>query len=85
MYIVYWSNTDVDGSLKPYSKQFLAADMSGAMEWMTELRKEETIHCVVMSSENPNSVGKAGAADVNPGYDWKKRRNNMPSVHKKHR
>jgi hypothetical protein len=27
-----------------------------------------------MVSENPNSVGRPGVAEVGPDYDWKKRR-----------
>lgn len=58
--------------------------MTDAMKFMEELRKEQRegqpIGFVTMSSENPNSVGLAGAADPDASYNWTKRRNNMPST-----
>lgn len=52
--------------------------MMEALKLVEELRKEQReggpIGFVTFCSENPNSVGNPGAADVEPGYNWKKRR-----------
>ncbi|WP_019139920.1 hypothetical protein [Noviherbaspirillum massiliense] len=77
MYMVYW--TVVEHALKvAYSREFDTSDMVSAMKFMEELRTRqrqgEQICFVTMASENPNSVGPAGVADPDPGYNWKKRR-----------
>jgi len=77
MYMVYWSTGGEEGWL-PQSRGFPSEDMVGAMKFMEELRARqrdgEAIAFVVLSSENPHSVGKPGVADPDPEYSWKKRR-----------
>lgn len=70
MYKVYWTE---DG---PQSKDFddLKMSLQFCEEKRTIQRNGGNVGFVVMVSENPNSVGHPGAADVGPDYDWKKRR-----------
>jgi hypothetical protein len=77
MYRVYW--TVVEGDRKtPHAREFDTGEMRAAMDYMEQLRTRqragEGICFVVMSSENPNSVGHAGVAETGPDYAWKKRR-----------
>lgn len=77
MYMVYWTEVK-DGAATAHGREFDSAEMSAALKFMEELRTRqrqgEGICFVTMSSENPDSVGHAGAADPHPDYDWKKRR-----------
>ena len=77
MFLVYWSICQNELRI-PQSKEFEQDQMKAALTFMEELRMKQRaggpIGFVVMASENPNSVGHPGAADVLPGYDWKKRR-----------
>ncbi|AVH85100.1 hypothetical protein RsoM2USA_172 [Ralstonia phage RsoM2USA] len=77
MFLVYWSVCQNELRI-PQSKEFEHDQMKAALTFMEELRTQQRaggpIGFVVMASENPNSVGNPGAADVLPGYDWKKRR-----------
>jgi hypothetical protein len=77
MYMVYWSQ-NVTGTVEAQSESFGQNEMSAALKFMEDLRKRqhagEGIAFVTMSSENPNCVGKMGASDVEPGYNWTKRR-----------
>lgn len=77
MYMVYW--TELANEIqKPAQALFPADDLRAALQFMEELRQRqrsgEPISFVVLSSENPDSVGQAGAADPAPNYNWMKRR-----------
>lgn len=77
MYMVYWTEVK-DEAATTHGREFDSAEMSAALKFMEELRSRqrqgEGICFVTMSSENPDSVGHAGAADPHPDYNWKKRR-----------
>lgn len=77
MYMVYWTESDDTGS-GVHGRGFSSSAMSDALKFMEELRARqragESISFVTMASENPHSVGHAGAADPSPDYNWKKRR-----------
>lgn len=77
MYMVYWTEVDDEKSVA-HGHAFAADEMRAAMHFMEELRGRqragEAIAFVVMSSENPNSVGHPGVADPSPDYNWRKRR-----------
>jgi hypothetical protein len=77
MFVVYW----IDSREKvkhPKCKEFELREMSKALEWMESLRKIQRevggISHIVMSSENPNSVGLPGVDVTDASYNWKKRR-----------
>lgn len=89
MFMVYWSTragtgAEDDGmrgdgeAWQPHARAFPNDGMREAMQWMEALRTRqragEEIAFVVLSSENPHSVGHPGVADPSPDYDWKKRR-----------
>jgi len=77
MYMVYWTEI-VSDTRTPYQQLFSSDDLSTALRFMEELRQRqrvgEPVCFIVLSSENPNSVGLAGAADPHPDYKWLKRR-----------
>jgi hypothetical protein len=77
MYMVYWTVSEGSGHT-PHSQAFPSSDMRPAMELMEQLRARqragEGIGFVVMSSENPESVGHPGVDTTGPGYKWTKRR-----------
>jgi len=77
MFMIYWT-LHVEGQQQAHSKEFLTTEMGEALKFSEDLRKKrrngEQINHIVMSSENPNSVGEQGVADVGPDYSWKKRR-----------
>ena len=84
MFVVYWLEGDGNGP-QPNFQSFPAEEMSEALKFMEQLRQqqrsgERQIAFVTMCSENPSVVGKPGAADVDPDYNWTKRRGNMPSA-----
>jgi hypothetical protein len=58
------------------SVDFSADKLSNALAFMNNLRNDPDVSFVVMASENPNSVGKPGAAAAGADYNWTKRRNN---------
>ena len=64
MHIVYWTVVHADG-LETKSQVFTEENLSEPLKFMEGLRKEQyetgNVRFIVMSSENPNSVGKAGA------------------------
>lgn len=73
MYKIYWTeNGEHKGEL------FESSEMSNALKFSESLRKRqhsgEDVHFIVMSSENPDCVGKMGVDVTGPDYDWKKRR-----------
>ncbi|MDO8298381.1 hypothetical protein [Lacisediminimonas sp.] len=83
MYVVYWiepvapasSLTDLGA---PSARSFGGDRMKDALDFMESLRSRqrlgEPVGFVTMCSENPQSVGPAGAADPSPDYHWTKRR-----------
>ncbi|WP_316155216.1 hypothetical protein [Cupriavidus sp. BIC8F] len=77
MYMVYWSEADGTG-LSPRAQSFPSDAMREALHFTEALRQRqhagEPVSFVTLCSENPNSVGRAGAADPPPDYEWKKRR-----------
>lgn len=87
--MVYWSEIRKEGisNVKiPCSKEFDLQQMTDALTFMEELRCRAVVDglsFITMSSENPNSVGKAGVSEVNSDYSWTKRRNNRPGLRKK--
>jgi hypothetical protein len=70
MFRVYWTEDC------PISKDF--EEISPALKFIEELRiiqsEYDTIRHIVLSCENPNSVGKHGVDTVSPDYNWSKRR-----------
>lgn len=63
----------------PQSRSFTPEQMTDALTYCEDLRTQRReqsapISHVTMASENPNSVGQAGVAEVGPDYNWKKRR-----------
>jgi hypothetical protein len=72
-FMVYW----LEGN-QPQAQRFDAHEMTKAMTFMEVLRKIQRagtdISFVTFCSENPNSVGHPGVAEVGPDYNWKKRR-----------
>ncbi|RYE71372.1 MAG: hypothetical protein EOO81_06090 [Oxalobacteraceae bacterium] len=77
MYMVYWTEL-VDQLQTPTQALFSADDLRAALQFMEELRQRkrsgEPVSFIVLASENPDSVGQAGAADPAPDYKWMKRR-----------
>lgn len=77
MYMVYW--TEMSGS-DHMARQalFTSDDLRAALQFMEELRLRQragdAVSFIVLSSENPDSVGPAGAADPASDYKWLKRR-----------
>ena len=68
MFKVYWTGFDDE----PYAKNFQC--MNAALKFTQDLRNHHGRRFVTMVSENPDNVTKLGVADVEPGYNWKKRR-----------
>jgi len=77
MYMVYWTLVDQQ-QRTPHAKAFDSSQLREAMQFMEELRSRqragEGVSFIVMSSENPHSVGLPGVAETGPDYAWKKRR-----------
>jgi hypothetical protein len=75
MFMIYWSEVHEDG-LEAKSRVFDTVLLAEPLEFQAALRREgeETgkIRFVTMVSENPNSVGKAGATSAGADYDWSK-------------
>ena len=81
MFMVYWTElaNGSDGQMPTlHSQLFTDDEMKSALNKCEELRKRkysgESVHFIVMSSENPNCVGKMGVDVTGPDYDWRKRR-----------
>jgi hypothetical protein len=77
MYMVYW--TEISDSVQaPRQVLFPSDDLRAALQFMEELRLRQragdAVNFIVLSSENPDSVGPAGAADPASDYKWLKRR-----------
>jgi hypothetical protein len=77
MYMVYWTEIHANNR-EAHQQLFESEDMVNAMKFMEDLRTRQRngdqICFIVLSSENPHSVGKAGVADPPPDYNWTKRR-----------
>ncbi len=77
MYMVYWTEL-ADQLRQPAQALFPANDLRAALQFMEELRQRQRsgdpVNFIVLASENPDSVGHAGAADAAPDYNWMKRR-----------
>lgn len=77
MYMVYWTEL-VDAFPKPAQALFPPSDLRAALAFMEGLRQRqrsgEPVSFIVLASENPDSVGHAGASDPAPDYQWMKRR-----------
>jgi hypothetical protein len=77
MYMVYWTEI-ISDTRTPYHQLFPSSDLREALQFMEVLRQRqragEPVCFIVLSSENPDSVGHAGAADPHPDYKWLKRR-----------
>jgi hypothetical protein len=68
IYKVYWTNPH---NRESYGEYF--DTLKEALNQCEQLRVSGRTF-VTMVSENPNSVGQPGVAEVGPNYDWKKRR-----------
>ena len=77
MYMVYWTEVHANDR-KARQRLFNSEEMSDAMKFMEALRIRqrdgEPLCFIVLSSENPDSVGNAGVSDPSPNYNWTKRR-----------
>jgi hypothetical protein len=75
------ARTALDGNAQRGAARFERfgdSDLTQALAFAEALRKRQAIGedlgFVSLCSENPNSVGKAGAAEPPADYAWKKRR-----------
>lgn len=73
MFVVFWIQKEYQQDVT-LCKHFSDMEMTKALEFAQLLRKDERMSFVCLCSENPNSVGKPGVADVSSDYNWKKRR-----------
>ncbi|MCA3187352.1 MULTISPECIES: hypothetical protein [unclassified Cupriavidus] len=77
MYMIYWTEATTEG-MAPHAQSFPGDALRDALQFAEALRRRqfagEPVSFVTLCSENPNSVGKPGAADPPPDYEWKKRR-----------
>lgn len=84
MFTVFWLQMAANCQVESSFRQFPADQMSAALKFMEELRTQQRegwdVAFVTMASENPNNVGKMGAADPSDDYDWTKRRGNHPKA-----
>ncbi len=75
--MIYWSIC-INGQKHACSQEFGREEMSKALQFAEALRMQQrqgnALSHITLSSENPDSVGHAGVADVMPGYNWRKRR-----------
>ncbi|MEM5385802.1 hypothetical protein VSR68_19695 [Paraburkholderia phymatum] len=78
MFVVYWLEEGNASTATARFERFGDDDMTQALAFTEALRKKQAaggdVSFVTLCSENPRSVGKAGAADPPAGYAWKKRR-----------
>ncbi len=82
MFVVYWMEHG-DPAPAPACRSFGKTEMTNALTFMEELRAaqrngERGVAFITMTSENPDAVGLAGAADPAGNYAWTKRRGNTP-------
>lgn len=77
--IVFWldpSDASAEAgqaALQPRAQRFDGGALAQALVRCEELRRAGMRH-VTISSELDESVTRPGVSDVQPGYDWKKRR-----------
>ena len=78
VYRVYWSEETTRDDVAVQFANYEAHQMSKALRFTEVLRERrrngERIDHIVMSCENPDSVGQQGVDVTGPEYDWKKRR-----------
>lgn len=78
MYKVYWTTYDAVGNPTAHSEDYEGNALSSVLARCEALRAMQRagrpVGFVTMVSENPYNVGHPGAADVEPGYAWYKRR-----------
>jgi hypothetical protein len=80
MYMVYWTYMleQYAPGWSPQHKHFGSDEMSAALKFMEDLRKQQredgSVGFVTFVSENPNSVGKPGVDETGADYSWTKRR-----------
>ncbi|GGC58036.1 hypothetical protein [Undibacterium terreum] len=93
MFVIYWTALvrtpgQTDLVKTPFRKEFDLTCMSELLAFAEQLRvqqrsgppdEEGAVSHINYCSENPSSIGQAGAADPLPNYDWQKRRKHMPS------
>jgi len=76
MFVVYWLEQEEHAAA--CFERFADDQMTQALAFTETLRKKqaagENVSFVTLCSENPASVGKAGASDPPADYAWKKRR-----------
>jgi hypothetical protein len=77
MFKIYWTEIQENEAIALF-KDFTEDGLTDALQFAELLRKRrregQDIRHVVLSSENPNSVGEPGVAAPSPCYSWKKRR-----------
>jgi hypothetical protein len=79
-FVVYWMEQwHGEDNLVPVARQFPLDKMGDALQLIGELRKYPENQFVTMTSQNSNSVGKAGVDSVEDGktpdgqeYSWSK-------------
>jgi hypothetical protein len=76
-YMVYWYNIydEYTGNDIPRacSKRFDMSELTVALAYMEDLRKNPNNQFVTMVSQNPDHVGKPGASSILPeDYQWSK-------------
>ena len=86
MFVVYWME-GYSGDKRPQCRLLDQDSMAQALTFMEVLRTaqrngERDFSFITMSSENPDAVGKTGAADPELAYGWTKRRGNRPRAKK---
>ena len=86
MFVVYWMEGQ-SGDQRPQCRLFDQDGMAQALSFMETLRTaqrngEKDYSFITMCSENPDAVGKTGAADPASSYGWTKRRGNRPRAKK---
>jgi hypothetical protein len=78
MFVVYWLEGPFDTNGYARFERFEADALAQALAFAESLRKRradgDEVRFVTLCSENPQSVGKPGAAEPRADYDWKKRR-----------
>ncbi|MEM5369382.1 hypothetical protein V4C53_25595 [Paraburkholderia azotifigens] len=78
MFVVYWLEESSTPTGTARFERFPDDQMTQALAFTETLRKKqaagEDVSFVTLCSENPRSVGKAGASDPPADYAWKKRR-----------
>ncbi|AXE95043.1 hypothetical protein ACOCG7_02350 [Paraburkholderia sp. DD10] len=84
MFVVYWLESGLDsasgnpGQESARFRRFDPGALAEALKFTEVLRNAQLqgggVSFVTLCSENPQSVGRSGAADPPADYAWKKRR-----------